>query len=135
MSEAFTRGLEYGLHNNSVDVGYKLNDRDGSIITPSSINTSNESSGPKNTVINSKNLKTTNSHATGINYVPYNGYNAVLHEGERVLTARENRNYKGTGNGVVISGNNFTVREEADIDKIARALLEKIKQADLRYVG
>ena len=76
-----------------------------------------------------------NGHATGINYVPYNGYNAVLHEGERVLTARENRNYKGTGNGVVISGNNFTVREEADIDKIARALLEKIEQADLSYVG
>ena len=76
-----------------------------------------------------------NGHAAGINYVPYNGYNAVLHEGERVLTARENRNYKGTGNGVVISGNNFTVREEADIDKIARALLEKIEQADLSYVG
>lgn len=73
--------------------------------------------------------------AVGINYVPYNGYNAVLHEGERVLTARENRNYKDTGNGVVISGNNFTVREEADIDKIARALLEKIEQADLSYVG
>lgn len=76
-----------------------------------------------------------NGHAAGINYVPYNGYNAVLHEGERVLTARENRNYKGTGNGVVISGNNFTVREEADIDKIASALLEKIEQADLSYVG
>ena len=76
-----------------------------------------------------------NGHAAGINYVPYNGYNAVLHEGERVLTASENRNYKGTGNGVVISGNNFTVREEADIDKIARALLEKIEQADLSYVG
>ena len=75
------------------------------------------------------------NHAVGINYVPYNGYNAVLHEGERVLTARENRNYKGTGNGVVISGNNFTVREEADIDKIARTLLEKIEQANLSYVG
>ncbi len=33
------------------------------------------------------------SHAGGIGYVPYNGYNAELHEGERVLTAAQNRNY------------------------------------------
>ena len=32
----------------------------------------------------------------GINYVPYDEYPAVLHEGERVLTAEENRSYSGT---------------------------------------
>lgn len=104
-------------------------DRDGAEVSKSTGTTS----GPS--VYNPFVKKKFISHAVGINYVPYNGYNAVLHEGERVLTARENRNYKGTGNGVVISGNNFTVREEADIDKIARALLEKIEQADLSYVG
>lgn len=29
-------------------------------------------------------------HASGISYVPYNGYPALLHEGERVLTRKEN---------------------------------------------
>lgn len=33
------------------------------------------------------------SHAGGIGYVPYNGYTSELHEGERILTAAENRNY------------------------------------------
>lgn len=31
------------------------------------------------------------SHASGLNYVPYDGYVAQLHRGERVLTARENQ--------------------------------------------
>lgn len=33
------------------------------------------------------------SHADGLSYVPYDGYIAELHRGERVLTAEENRNY------------------------------------------
>jgi hypothetical protein len=39
-------------------------------------------------------------HASGLDYVPHNGYRAVLHEGERVLTAEENRKYQnGSGGG------------------------------------
>ncbi|MFY0545451.1 phage tail tape measure protein [Brevibacillus sp. H7] len=33
------------------------------------------------------------SHANGLSYVPFNGYVAELHKGERVLTAQENREY------------------------------------------
>lgn len=33
------------------------------------------------------------SHASGINYVPFDGYTAQLHKGERVLTAEQARNY------------------------------------------
>ena len=33
--------------------------------------------------------------ANGISYVPYDGYYALLHEGERVLTAEENKAYGG----------------------------------------
>lgn len=33
------------------------------------------------------------SHAAGLDYVPYNGYRAELHEGERVLTKQENEAY------------------------------------------
>ena len=43
------------------------------------------------------------SHATGLNYVPYDGYSAVLHRGEAVLTAAEARMWRngsaGIGNG------------------------------------
>lgn len=67
--------------------------------------------------------------AFGLSYVPYNGYPATLHEGERVLTASENRSYgKGTAS-VVISGNSFVIREEADIERVARTLVSKINQA------
>lgn len=33
------------------------------------------------------------SHAAGLSYVPFDGYRAQLHKGERVLTAQENREY------------------------------------------
>ena len=35
------------------------------------------------------------SHKTGLDYVPYDGYFAMLHKGERVLTAEENAAYSG----------------------------------------
>lgn len=74
------------------------------------------------------------SHYSGLDSVPYDGYSARLHKGERVLTARENRDYSeggggnGTGRGIYISGNNFTVREEADIHRIAFELAKLIEQ-------
>ena len=39
------------------------------------------------------------SHANGLDYVPFNGYIAELHKGERVLTAEENKAYSRGGNG------------------------------------
>lgn len=65
-------------------------------------------------------------YATGLSFVPYNNFPALLHEGERVLTASENRIYSAQPGNVVISGNNFTVRQESDIDAIAEALLQKL---------
>lgn len=40
-------------------------------------------------------------HANGLDYVPYNGYVAELHEGERILTKQQNREYNEgrTGQG------------------------------------
>ena len=68
-------------------------------------------------------------HASGLGRVPYDGYAAVLHEGERVLTAAEARSYRQGGGGVQIVMNGTVIREQADIDRIADSLLSRLVQA------
>lgn len=69
-------------------------------------------------------------HKAGISNVPHDRYKAILHKGERVLTKQENDEYTNGGNGqVLITGNNFSVREEADIDKVADKLFRKLQEA------
>lgn len=126
LSEAFSIGLQKGLNSQRFTVA-DPNGNERSI----SFTTYRDKNGKEI----SPSAEYGNGYAYGLPYVPYNGYPATLHEGERVLTAAENRNYGKSKGGVVISGNNFTVREDADIDKIASALLAKIEQADLSYYG
>ena len=74
---------------------------------------------------------TGHNHATGLEYVPYNGYPALLHEGERVMTASENRAYS-SGNrtgSVVITGNNFTVRSDDDIERLGQEFYKQLLKA------
>ncbi|NSL51701.1 hypothetical protein [Calidifontibacillus erzurumensis] len=71
------------------------------------------------------------SHASGLSYVPYNGYTAILHKGERVLTPEENREYSKGGGGIHIAklAEHIVVREEADIDKIAWKITKNLQRA------
>jgi hypothetical protein len=73
-----------------------------------------------------------NSHADGLENVPYDNYPALLHEGERVLTAREARQESSTPINVTITGNSFTVRSDDDIselaDQVASAFAEKFRR-------
>lgn len=80
-------------------------------------------------------LRDAGSNAYGLRYVPYDGYPAILHEGERVLTAAENRSGAGGGVTVQVSGNEFIVREDADIDAIARQLARRVREAQETYGG
>jgi TP901 family phage tail tape measure protein len=78
-----------------------------------------------------RNLDIDGSHAGGLSYVPYDGYVARLHKGERVLTSGENERYSNGGGGVTIAklADQIVVREEADIDRIAVALAREIRMA------
>lgn len=54
---------------------------------------------------NSRAAKVDGSHAGGLDYVPYDGYIAELHKGERVITEKENRRLSGgiVGEGIKTS--------------------------------
>lgn len=70
--------------------------------------------------------------AMGIDYVPYDNFPALLHEGEKVLTAGEARQEKNGVGSIQIVINGMTVREDADIDRVAQALLSKLEEANMR---
>lgn len=65
--------------------------------------------------------------AYGLSYVPYDGYAAILHQGERVLTAREAREADRSGSSPVVVnvGGSWTVRQDSDVDAIAAAIYKK----------
>ena len=76
-------------------------------------------------------------NAFGSGRIARDGTIRTLHEGEKVLTKRETDAYLKGNNaqGFNITVNGLTVREEADIDKIASAMVRKIKEAKLGYSG
>ena len=71
-------------------------------------------------------------YATGLDYVPYDNFPALLHQGERVQTAVEARSEKNGSGGVQIVMYGTTIREDADIDRVAAALLQKMQLAGMR---
>lgn len=75
-------------------------------------------------------------YAFGLDRVPYDDYPALLHEGERVLTASQAREQDAgkapaPGGQIVITGNSFSVRDDSDIQKIAAELLHQIRLAQI----
>lgn len=67
-------------------------------------------------------------HASGLRRVPYDNYAALLHEGERVLTAREARELdrQSAAPVTVNIGGSWSVRSEEDIDAIAEAIARRV---------
>jgi hypothetical protein len=70
------------------------------------------------------------SHATGLSRVPRDGYVATLHRDEQVLTKGQADERRRGGGGVSVTVNTgpVTVRQESDIDAIARGLVREMKR-------
>ena len=66
------------------------------------------------------------SHALGLDYVPFDGYIAELHKGERVLTAKEAKSYgsQNTYGDIIIQ---VSGAEYHDEDSLAEAIAEKLQ--------
>ena len=69
--------------------------------------------------------------AYGLDRVPYDNYPALLHEGERVLTASEARaqDREGGRQIVVNISGEWHVRDESDVQAIAEALATRLERA------
>lgn len=67
------------------------------------------------------------SHANGLDYVPYNGYVAELHQGERVLTREENEEYNRGRSG----GDTYIFHSPEPIDEYQAARLMKQTKQEL----
>ena len=75
--------------------------------------------------------RTPQPHAYGLDRVPYDNYPALLHEGERVLTASEARaqDREGGRQIVVNISGEWHVRDESDVQDIAEAIVTRLERA------
>lgn len=71
------------------------------------------------------------SHANGLDYVPYDGYVAQLHKGERVLTKQENKSYSGGNSPGGGDTFNFYSPEPIDEYEAARLMKQTKKEMDM----
>lgn len=76
------------------------------------------------------------SHANGLSYVPFDGYIAELHKGERVLTREENAVYTGgAGVSLTLSIGEFHNYRQEDINQLADEISEVLAAKMQRKQG
>lgn len=71
-------------------------------------------------------------HASGIDYVPHDGYRAHLHRGERVLTEKENKEYSSGGRGNInINIEKVENNTKEDVRNLVRRIGDEIKRQNI----
>lgn len=81
-----------------------------------------------------RDLQGNRAHAYGLDRVPYDDYPALLHEGERVLTAGQARAQDAAQSAptpiqLTITGNSFTGTPEEMADQLAEIIVRRLEQA------
>ena len=71
-------------------------------------------------------------HANGLPFVPFDGYIAALHRGERVLTANQNRSYTTNSN---VYFDHVNVGGGVDADGLAARIAERTRRAMSGFGG
>lgn len=71
--------------------------------------------------------------ASGIAYVPYDGFKAKLHKGERVLNRGEVANQNQSNITINITGNNIS--SDYDVDRIGDRIAAKLQQENRRLAN
>lgn len=77
-------------------------------------------------------VETDGSHANGLPFVPFDGYIAALHRGERVVPAAQNRNYTNTSN---VYFDHVNVNNGIDADGLAAKIAERTKHTLAGFGG
>lgn len=99
---------------------------------PEGVPTSEYSTSQSSLLEDLENVENMMPHAAGLRRVPYDGYAALLHRDERVLTAsqarEEDRGNSGSGIVIHVTGNTFGagMDEEAVAEAIANAAARKL---------
>ena len=79
-------------------------------------------------------IRVNGSHASGLDYVPFDGYIAELHKGERVLTAQEARSYDNGGSTGGVTQTNVNVQFSGSLAQLA-SVLQPVITAETRRIG
>lgn len=73
-------------------------------------------------------------YAYGLTSVPYDNFPALLHQGERVLTASQARQ-QDLKTPVQVNIAQMVVREEADINRVANIIVSELAKASINFGG
>lgn len=87
---------------------------------------------PKAIDVKTSNTTVNGSHANGLSYVPFDGYIAQLHKGERVLSASETKNYNNNSTAstkIEINLNGDLIGNREFLDMIKFELGKELKTA------
>ena len=127
------QGIVDGLNTKSLEIDKTLQSISNKISSymaqiSSSLSSARSSADEVEKLGNSSN-SATSSHRQGLTYVPYDGYNAILHEGERVLTKEEAKD-RSNGNGDTFV---FYSPKAIDEKEAAREMKRAKQQLALSY--
>lgn len=121
------QGIVDGLNTKSLEIDKTLQSISNKISSymdqiSSSLSSARSSADEVEKLANSSN-SATSSHRQGLTYVPYDGYKAILHEGERVLTKEEARSR--------VTGDTFIFNSPKAIDEREAARQMKLAKKQL----